>query len=129
MRHPMLLAFLSLSIVGCHMGARAETMAVATSPVGATANLTLAQGSTSGELLAVEDTGLLILRGQSLVPVSYSVIRIAAFPDVGVRYSIDGRVPNLATIRSLRLVSHFPQGMSKDIRATLAARYRAEIAP
>jgi hypothetical protein len=67
----------------------------------------------TGELLAVEESGLLLLSGQTVLFVSYESI-------TGVKA---GEPPPPETRETLRLVSRFPYGLSPEVRAALLAAY------
>lgn len=124
--HPIVLMF-ALGSAGCHVGKKAETLALAHSPSGAMANLDVnQQGAVAGELLAAEDGALVLLRGRSMLSIPYSQIRYAAFPEIQQRYSLGQRLPDAETLRRLRLISHFPQGISPELRTKLAAMYVAD---
>jgi len=127
MRVHMIIITLALGAAACHIGKRAETLGLAHSPTGAIANLEVnQQAPITGELLAAEDSALLLLRGQAMLSIPYSLIRYAAFKEIDQRYSLEQRVPDAETLRKLRLISHFPQGISPSLHRTLAAMYRAD---
>jgi hypothetical protein len=127
MRVPTIIITLALVAAGCHMGKKAETLGLAHSPTGAMANLDVnQQGAVAGELLAAEDSALLLLRGQTVLSIPYSQIRRAVFPEIDQRYSLKQRVPDPETLRKLRLISHFPQGLSPSLRRKMAAMYHAD---
>jgi hypothetical protein len=124
MRTQILGVFLAASSFGCHAGLKAENLAVAQSPGGALGTIDLQGGGTvQGELLAVDDSALTMLRDRNMVVVRYSRIRQARFPQLRYVYAARGEAPDPATQRSLRLISHFPQGISSDLRPRLAAIY------
>ena len=112
------------SAFGCHAGPKAENLGVARSPFGAMGTIDPQRGnSIQGELLAADDSALVVLRGRTMIVVPYSNIRRATFPALGYVYARPGEAPDAATVRSLRLVSHFPQGISPDLRPRLMAIY------
>jgi len=118
---------LALGAMACHAGKNAETLGLARSPSGAMATLDLDQRAPmTGELLAADDTGLVLLRDRTTFSIPYSRIRRAVFPELDQRYSLDQRGPDTETLRKLRLISHFPQGLSPELRVKIAAMYRAD---
>jgi hypothetical protein len=118
---------LALGAMACHAGKNAQTLGLARSPNGAMATLDLDQGGPiTGELLSADDTGLVLLRGKTTLSIPYSRIHRAAFPELDQRYSLDQRGPDAETLRRLRLISHFPQGLSPELRVKIAALYHAD---
>jgi hypothetical protein len=127
MRVHTIMITLALGVAACSVGKKAEKLGLAHSPTGAIASLDVTQQSEiTGELLAAEDSALLLLRGQTMLSIPYSQIRYAAFKDIDQRYRLEQRVPDPETLRRLRLISHFPQPLSPSLRRTLAAMYRAD---
>lgn len=130
MRVHTIMITLALGAAACAVGKKAETLGLAHSPTGAMANLDVNQKvAITGELLAAEDSVLLILRGQTMLSIPYSQIRYAVFKEIDQRYYLKQRVPDPETLRAFRLISHFPQGLSPNLRLTLAAMYRADTLP
>jgi hypothetical protein len=77
----------------------------------------------TGELLAVEETGLLLLAGQTVLFVSYESIRRVKFERIkNIRFPA-GQPPPPETVKTLRLVSRFPYGLSPEVKAALLAAY------
>ncbi len=127
MRVHTIIITLALGATACAVGKKAEKLGLAHSPTGAMANLDVNQESViTGELLAAEDSALLLLRGQTMLSIPYSQIRYAVFKEIDQRYNLKQRVPDPETLRKLRLISHFPQGLSPSLRLTLAAMYHAD---
>jgi hypothetical protein len=126
MRYGILLCVLAFSGAGCYVGKRAETAAVAQGPVGSMADVALTQGTARGELFAVEESGLLLLRDRTLLVVPYSTIRQVSFPEVGVRHSLGQRPPDAEVLRAMRLISHFPQGIPVAAVAKLRSMYATD---
>ena len=110
-----------LALVACHVGTRASSFAPAVDPEGVSAQIVTHAGTFDAELLAVSDTGLLLLRNRTLVLARYAVIREATFQQVAETVE-RGVAPDSATRERLRLISRFPQGVSRErLRALLAA--------
>ena len=77
----------------------------------------------TAELLAVEESGLLLLAGRTVLFVSYASIRTVKFERVkNVRFP-SGQMPPPETIEKLRLVSRFPYGLSPEVKTALLAAY------
>jgi len=111
----------ALALVGCHVGTRASSFAPAIDPEGVSAQIVTHAGTFEAELLAVSDTALLLLRNRTVVLASYAVIREATFQQVSEAVE-RGVAPDSATRKRLRLISRFPQGVSREqLRALLAA--------
>jgi hypothetical protein len=102
----------------CHHGQRVESMTMPTQPNGAQAIIETSSGPLSGELLAGEDDGLILLSGNRLVRVPLAEIRTARFNEFPKGFSFSG-VPGADQLRRLRLISHFPSGISPTIREKL----------
>jgi hypothetical protein len=108
-----------LLLAACMVGTRAQNYQPAKGPAGATINLELTdRQKLSGELLAVEDTSLLVLRGKELVRVALPRIRRASAPRVGFRTRMNDRIRE-----QLRLISRYPQGVTPELEARLLQAY------
>ena len=108
-----------LAIAACQIGTHARNYAPAKGPAGATVNLQFNDKSRSAaELLAVEDSTLLVLRGSRLVRVPLSLVRSGRAPKV----SFDGRLKG-NTRERLRLISRYPQGVTTDLERQLLGAY------
>lgn len=126
MRYGILLCVLALGAAGCHFGRNAESLSAAQTSAGATANVVLDKGTVTGELFAVEDNGLLLLTGQRLLMVPYLSIRQVVFSDIGRAYSVGQAPPSAGTMRALRLISHFPQGIPATAVPKLRSMYATD---
>ena len=114
-------ALAALALVACHVGTRAASFAPAIDPEGVSAQIVTATGTFEAELLAVSDTAFLLLRNRTVVLARYVVIREATFQQVSEAVE-RGVAPESATRERLRLISRFPQGVSREqLRALLAA--------
>jgi hypothetical protein len=119
MRATRLLALLS-AVVGCSVGTTARSYQPAKGPAGAAVTLELTEHrSLGGELLAVEDTTLLLVGNDQLIRVDVTSIRKLKGP----KLSVSG--PNLIgpTRERLRLISRYPQGVSPELEARLLGAY------
>ena len=111
----------ALALVACHVGTRASSFAPAIDPEGVSARIVTHAATFEAELLAVSDTALLLLRNRTVVLARYAVIREATFQQVSETVE-RGVAPDSTTRERLRLISRFPQGVSREqLRALLAA--------
>ena len=109
-----------LLLAACPVGTTGKGYAPARGPAGATVTLEVAGGTkVVAELLAVEDSTLLVLRAGRLARVALSQVTSGKAPKV----SFAG--PTLAgeTRERLRLISRYPQGVSADLEARLLEAY------
>ncbi len=123
---PFIAALITISLAaGCRFGPKMENLNIARSPRGAVVQVTRATGAVSGELLAVNDDGLVVLEGRRMVTIPFSEIRDARFTEMGSGYRVGGgKRPNPEAIAKLRRVSHFPQGITPEIQARLLTIYQ-----
>ena len=109
-----------LALVGCFVGPSAKNYAPARGPGGAIVALVLSGSrELQAELLAVEDSTLLVLRGRELVRVAVAAIESVKAPKVSF---------NRSTLRGdtrerLRLISRYPQGVAPELEARLLEAY------
>jgi len=108
-----------LLLAACYIGPGIDTFAPARGPRGVAAEVRLRDrgGEVKGELLAVEDSALLVLREQRIVRVPLHAISWARFPQTNVL--IDRRNLLPAQRDRLRQLSRFPAGVSPDVMARL----------
>lgn len=105
-----------LLLTSCQIGTHARNYQPARGPAGAALELELNDKSKlTGELLAVEEGALLVLRGRELVRVDLPQIREGHAPKVSFR----GTKLDSATRERLRLISRYPQGVSSDLETRL----------
>lgn len=100
----------------CTVGGRPESYVPATTPEGVTTTVTLRSERFEAELLALDDTALIVRRLYAMPPVvfvRYTALRGAQFKQVGALET--GRPPLPRVREKLRLVSRFPQGLSADL--------------
>jgi hypothetical protein len=113
-------ALLGVVVLGaCFTGPSAANFGPARGPQGVAADIRLERrgGRIKGELLAVQDTGLLVMREQRVVFVPLRAISIATFRQ---RDSAIGRGRMTLPQRdALRQVSRFPNGLSDAALARL----------
>ena len=127
MNRTLIALALASVLSGCSYGMTAEKFRPATDPHGVTATITTSGGELRGELIELQDAGLILLSsrmGQKdermLRRVPYSAVRTSTFEQLASRYSIrDGSAPAGDVRERLRLVSRFPHGMSAAVLAEL----------
>jgi hypothetical protein len=117
------------AVAGCHFGMRGADLPVASQPDGARVSLRTASGAYAGELLAVQDDGV-IISGDRIMFAPFSVIVSLDVERMGGQYRlVKAEVPTGERLAQFRAVSRFPQGLTPNIRSVLLAqRSQAEIA-
>jgi len=119
MRRTAIIALSALALA-CHIGPRADDIEVAHSPGGARARITARTGTiVDGELLAVADTGLIILWSRQVSYMPYAQTSTVTAPRIEL--SVATGPPSRADRERLRLMSRFPQGLTPEIEARLLA--------
>lgn len=110
-----------LAALACHLGGRVNRFAPAKQPAGVAVTLSLKGGATGrGELLAVQDTALVVLVQDTVTLVPYRVLGAGRFSQVG---DLTETPPTKDFAGKLRLVSRFPQGLTPEMLARLLAAY------
>jgi hypothetical protein len=108
-----------LMLAACQIGTHARNYGPAKGPAGAMLNLRLADKSrVTAELLAIEDSALVVLRDSQLVRIRLVQVHSGSAPKV----SFDGRLRGNSRER-LRLISRYPQGLSPELEARLLRAY------
>jgi len=109
-----------LVLIGCFVGTSAKNYAPAKGPEGAIVDLVLSGNrELQVELLAVEDSTLLVLRGRELVRVAVAAIESGKAPKV----SFNSTTLTGDTRERLRLISRYPQGVAPELEARLLEAY------
>lgn len=120
---------------GCSYGLKARNFAPANSPRGVIGRVSLAAEQFDAELIEARDTALLLLVNPTAAVssgVAGNAPRLRVVPYAGIQSATfrqtrlvlgNGRAPGAATLRSLRLLSRFPQGVSPDLLETLLRAY------
>jgi hypothetical protein len=112
---------LVLAMLACQLGGRVDRFAPAKQPAGVTVKLWLRGGGTGrGELLAVQDTALVVLAQDTVTLVPYSTLEAGQFSQVG---ELADTPPAKDFAARLRLVSRFPQGLTPEMLTRLLAAY------
>lgn len=127
MKPPAAVTLVTLALAGCSVGPRVEKFRPAQEPAGVETELRLANRTIAGELLALENAGLLVLSERRVVRVPYRAIQRGSFGQLGL-FMTKGVAPPADKRERLRLVSRFPQGLSEDLLRDLLAAYgQAEV--
>ncbi|HKV50744.1 MAG TPA: hypothetical protein VJO52_06020 [Gemmatimonadaceae bacterium] len=114
---------LSVLALGCHFGPRADDLAVAREPRGARTRIAARTGITiDGELLAVLDTGLVVLWSRQVGYMPYVQTLTLSAQTISLSIA-KGRLPSPGDREHLRLMSRFPQGLTPDLEARLLAAH------
>lgn len=112
----------ALCSVACfHFGPTADKFLLATGPNGATVTVQTASQSATGELLAVRDDGVVILRGAKLAFAPFADLRSVKVPVLS-DYSIGAGAPPLDRRARLNALSRYPQGISAELQRKLFAQ-------
>lgn len=103
-------------------GKSGKDLAVASQPGGAQVTVTLGGRAYTGELLAVRDDGVIVVTERQLSYFPFASLGglVVAQMDNDYRLSA-GERPASAKLRRLRIVSHFPQGLTPEIERRLLA--------
>lgn len=112
--------------LACSVGPRPDKIQPAREPAGATIELQLRTGRprhiVTGELLAVQDSGLLLRDTARILLVPDRAMRNGTLLARGVGVTFAGR-PAGAIRERLRLLSRYPGGVSADLLSRLLVAY------
>ena len=125
MKMKMIIGLLLIaSVPACTFGKNAGRWTVAQRPEGAAVEVITRNGQLNAELLEVADNGVVLMRNDGkLVLAPYPVIERFRAPQQGSGYQFGSRMPPTLEVREkLMMVSHFPQGMTAEIRSRLLER-------
>jgi hypothetical protein len=123
MRLSLIVGFLGFAAVGCYHGPTLQEYEAATRADGARADVSLMKGGKLvGELLAVDESALVIRDAQRLLRVPFSSVRQLDLRGLG-KLTLDGRRPNEEFLRRAKLHSRFPSGMTPEIELALLDAY------
>lgn len=110
-----------LATLSCNLGGRVDRFVPAKQPAGVAVTVWLKGGATGqGELLAVQDTALVVLVQDTVTLVPFRVLQAGRFSQVG---ELTETPPTTDFARNLRLVSRFPQGLTPELLPRLLAAY------
>ncbi len=108
-----------VSINACAFGGTGAALPVANRPGGATALLETSSGPLAGELIAVQDDGVVVAE-KTIVFAPFTALkkfRINAMTDEYALQPLE--IPDADKLARLRSVSHFPQGLTPAITKRL----------
>jgi len=113
-------------VMACSTGTRVEKFAPAHEPAGVTVRLRLHYGRgtqvVAGELLAVQDSGILLRDSTRILFVPNDSVRYGETITRGGDVSF-ARKPTGSTRERLRLLSRYPGGLSAAVLSSLLAAY------
>jgi hypothetical protein len=110
-----------MTLNACAIGGNAENWAVAKGPAGAMVDVKTSSANMKAELMEVGDEGVVLRRSDGkLVFARYASINHLRASRQGAGYKAGGRVrPSAVAMENLKLISHFPHGITPEIRARL----------
>ncbi len=125
----LLIAMASYVSSACFVGMSTAKYRPAQQPAGVGIAISTPQGKTSGELLALGETGIIVLIHNKVHMTPYSEI-LSTELDQTSGYVISNRTaPNADVKEHLRLLSRFPQGLTPELLVQLLQAYgQTEIA-
>lgn len=114
---------LSLVSLDCSFGQRVSSLSVAHQPGGARATVVERAGTIADvELLAVDDTGMVVLWSQNVAYLAFANTSKFSSNAINVTFANGSAPPHEEWMR-LRLMSRFPQGLTPDLEARLLAAF------
>lgn len=114
--------FTALCSLACfHFGPTADKLPLAQGPNGATVTVQTTSQSVTGELLAVRDDGVVILRGSKLAFAPFADLRSVKVAVLS-EYSIGAGAPSPDRRARLNAVSRYPQGIGAELQRKLFAQ-------
>jgi len=118
----ILVAAATITLSGCQFGKRGSDLAIAHQPGGARATLEMVSGRYSGELIAVQNDGIVISAGK-LMFAPFTALRKLAIDQLGPGYAMNaGDQRDAQKLARLRTVSHFPHGLTPEVQKRLLDR-------
>ncbi len=118
---------LVLVLAGCVVGPRVARYDLANSPAGAMVDARLGQTSISGELLAVNDSAMIVLRGgEQIMEIPFHLARLVQTYGAGSVRLDRGRKPDASGLRYMAARSRYPQGISPTLMSELLRAYGQE---
>ena len=114
--------FTALCSLACfHFGPTADKLPLTQGPNGATVTVQTTSQSVTGELLAVRDDGVVILRGSKLAFAPFADLRSVKVAVLS-EYSIGAGAPSPDRRARLNAVSRYPQGIGAELQRKLFAQ-------
>lgn len=121
MRTTTLIA-VTLLLIACHHGTRVKRYEPAQSPQGARIAVNTTSSDYEGELLAVRDSGVVMLRRETVLFITYGRVSEATVDGVGLAFR-GGKPPDDQMKRRLKLLSRYPQGIDDALLGSLLETY------
>lgn len=123
MRHCLAVIVVSAALA-CSVGTKAKNFPPAREPAGATVQIRYGRTSLqlNGELLAVQEEGLLGRTGDRVWLAPDTLLRRGVIAMRGMRVAFSGRLRGSIRER-FRLLSRFPQGVTPDVLRQVLAAY------
>ncbi|MEO5580274.1 MAG: hypothetical protein ABIR58_06415 [Gemmatimonadaceae bacterium] len=113
-----------LAIPACSIGKSGKDLAFATQPGGAMVGVLSSGGLLRGELVAVRDDGVVITSQKQLSFFPFASLGGLTVTGMKSDYQLSrGETPSREKLERLRLVSHFPQGLTPEIESRLLAQF------
>jgi hypothetical protein len=124
----MISVLVVFALAGCHIGHTGADIPVASQPGGAHVVLRTASGVYNGELLAVQDDGV-VISNDRIMFAPFTSLALLTVDRMGRQFRLSkAEVPSGDQLALFRAVSRFPQGLSPAIRSQLLAqKSQAEI--
>lgn len=123
MRRAMILGLAVAAATSCATGARPSGFGPAKGPAGVTATLyPNSAPKLEAEVLAVQDSGLLVVARDSVLLVPWSRIRRGIVPSLSIEFARGDR-PRTSETEAIRRTSRYPQGVSDELLAKLLQSY------
>lgn len=118
MRRLHLASLLGLACVGCVVGGRVRSFEPANAPGGGTVTVRTKASAYTGELLALEDSTVLLVQRGTLMRVPARLIRAVDAP-----YGGGLGQPDSTRRGRLRLIARYPKGVTTDLEQRLLEAY------
>jgi len=112
-----------LAFSACVIGKSGKDLAIAAIPGGAQATVVSRGGAISGELVAVRDDGVVLSAQKQLSFFPFASLGGLTIGQMKDDYRLSpGERPSREKLDRLRLVSHFPQGLTPEVERQLLAQ-------
>ncbi len=112
-----------LAVTACTIGKSGKDFAIATQPGGAMVGVVSSGGLLRGELITVRDDGVVITSQKQLTFFPFASLGGLTVAGMKSDYHLSrGETPSREKLERLRLVSHFPQGLTPEIESRLLAQ-------
>jgi hypothetical protein len=120
MKSIIVMTVAAMTTLGCVIGKSAKDASFARSAAGAAVIVSVPGRNFTGELIALQQSGMVISSSNQLQLVPYPIIVAMQIKELGSTYAVSRYNPLTPDKRErLRLVSHFPQGLTPEIERKL----------